>query len=104
MAPPVKIVAAEYLRKMFNDDLLWERAQTGEFTELVWREGHPSPKRSGEPFCTRSQVIRYLDRSNRLVAVVHQYLRPNGTVGGSGMPDPKRMFKNGVIYAVRAHP
>jgi len=26
-----------------------------------------------------------------MIAIVHQYLLPNGTLGGSGRPDPKRV-------------
>lgn len=33
------------------------------------------------------------------VALVHQYLRPDGTVGASGQPDPKWLLEDGVIYA-----
>jgi hypothetical protein len=104
MGLPLKIVPAADLRKIFNDLRLWERAQSGEYDEVVWRDGHPSPKRSGEPYCTRSQIIRYRDRSDRTVAIVHQYLRPDGTIGGAGRPDPKRLVRHGVIYAVTSPP
>jgi hypothetical protein len=25
-------------------------------------------------------------------------MRPDGTLGGSGLPDPKRLFKDGKVY------
>lgn len=34
------------------------------------------------------------------VAVVHRYLRPDGTLGASGKPDPKRVLHAGVVYGV----
>lgn len=52
-----------------------------------------------QPYCTHSQTFDYLDGDIR-VAVVHQYLAPDGvSLGGSGMPDPKYIELNGVIYA-----
>ena len=36
-----------------------------------------------------------------MVAEVHQYVRPDGSLGGSGLPDPKRLYKDGILYAVR---
>jgi len=49
---------------------------------------------------TRSQFIRYWNQSGRWVVEIHQYLRPDGTLGGSGKPDPKRLVIGNVIYAV----
>jgi hypothetical protein len=30
--------------------------------------------------------------------MVHQYLRPDGTLGASGLPDPKLVVHEGVVY------
>ena len=30
--------------------------------------------------------------------MVHLYFRPDGSIGGSGKPDPKWLFEDGVIY------
>jgi hypothetical protein len=50
------------------------------------------------PFCTRSQLISYLDDAGQEVARVHQYLQPDGTLGASGRPDPKRLLHDGILY------
>jgi hypothetical protein len=76
-------------------------AGDGTFSVLVVREGHPSPTKSGEPFCTRSQMLAYMNTSGHRMALVHQYLRPDGTIGASGQPDPKKMFYKGVLYSIR---
>jgi hypothetical protein len=34
------------------------------------------------------------------VAVMHQYLRPDGTIGASGQPDPKRLVVEGDVWYV----
>jgi len=35
------------------------------------------------------------------VALVHQYLRSDGTLGASGQPDPKRIVIGNVVYATK---
>jgi hypothetical protein len=99
-APKFIRVSAEELRQLFNDGGFWEKAKTGEFSVKLYREGHPSPKASGEPPCTRSQIIAYLDAQGRQVALVHQYLRKDGKLGGSGRPDPKKLFHQGQVYVL----
>jgi hypothetical protein len=47
-----------------------------------------APAESGQPPGTLSQRVRYFS-GKILVAVVHQYLLPNGRIGASGLPDPK---------------
>jgi hypothetical protein len=86
---------------MFNEGGYWEKLKSGGLHEKLFREGHPSPAKSGEPFCTRSQIVAYLDSRGRQVALVHQYLRRDGRIGGSGKPDPKKLFHEGVLYVVR---
>ncbi len=98
---PRILVSPEELRQLFNREQFWERAKDGQLVEKLDSEGHPSPRHSGEPPCTRSQIIAYLDSSGHRVAVVHQYLRKDGTLGGSGRPDPKKLFHDGKLYVLR---
>lgn len=74
------------------------RAETGQLMMRVLRDGHPSPPRAGLPFCTRSQIIAYLDAKGDEVGMAHRYLKPDGTLGASGRPDPKRLLVDGVLY------
>jgi hypothetical protein len=67
----------------------------------VKRNSVPATPPQGEPPNTKSQIIYYYDHENNPVAIVHQYLRPNGTIGASGLPDPKRLFIDGKIISVR---
>jgi hypothetical protein len=100
-SPPVRVVSATELRAMFNAGRYWQRAQTGELREVIVRDGHPSAPKATEPFCTRSQTIIYIDSGGRRIAVVHQYLRQDGTLGASGAPDPKKLWRDGVVYEAR---
>src|SRR6266700_671769 len=93
-------VPPEELRKLFNDGGYWELAKEGKLLEKVYFEAPPQ-KRSGEPPGTLSQIVAYLDGQGRQVAIIHQYLRKDGSLGGSGRPDPKKLFFKGNIYTVR---
>ena len=44
-------------------------------------------------------MVAYYEK-RRKVAMVHQYLRPDGTLGASGLPDPKRLLVNDLLYIV----
>lgn len=85
---------------MFNGGRYWERAKSGELRERIKKDGHPSPPSAPEPICTRSQIIAYFDDEDQKVALVHQYVRPDGSLGAAGRPDPKRLLEGGVLYAV----
>jgi hypothetical protein len=101
MANPRRInVPAETLRQMFNEGGYWELAKQGQLHEKPYSQGPPEP-RSGEPPGTLSQIVAYLDSQGRQVAIVHQYLRKDGSIGGSGKPDPKKLFHKGNLYVTR---
>lgn len=93
-------VPAETLRQIFNAAGYWELVKLGKLHEKIYSEAPPQ-EGSGEPPGTLSQIVAYLDSQGRQVAIVHQYLRKDGRLGGSGKPDPKKMFHGGRIYVVR---
>jgi hypothetical protein len=77
------------------------RIRNGELLEIIDSSGTPSP-RAGQPPGTLSQRVSYWESAGgslTKVAVVHRYLRPDGSLGASGLPDPKRVLHRGVIYA-----
>jgi hypothetical protein len=85
------------MRKMFNDGGYWEKVKAGELREVIMpHDDRPAPDH--QPPGTRSQMISYRDASDKEIARVHQYLRPDGTLGGRGKPDPKRLLHDGVLY------
>lgn len=86
---------------MFNDGKYWQRSQSGEFSVVVLEDRHPALTAAKEPHCTRSQMLSYRDSTGNEVARVHQYLRPDGTIGASGKPDPKRLYKDGQLYRLQ---
>ena len=86
---------------MFNDGRYHERAANGELLVSRRADRHPSPAPAREALCTRSQIVVYVDpTTGERVALAHQYLRPDGTLGAGGRPDPKHIWRGGVIYAL----
>ena len=86
---PFEYVTAEILRQHFNDDGIWQRVQAEELVALVNTDTHCVAPPLGDPVCTHSQTMHYYTHEAKLVAIVHQYQRPDGKLGASGLPDPK---------------
>ena len=85
------------MRRIFNENNVLGRVQSGELLAVVL-ESRNAPTESGQPPGTLSQSISYRDPDGNEIARVHQYLLIDGNLGGSGLPDPKRLFHNGVLY------
>ena len=88
------------IREKFNSCQFYERLQNNELTATIFKSRHRSP--ATEPECTLSQVLIYRDSDYKPVAMVHQYLRPDGEIGGSGKPDPKWIVVDDKVIALRA--
>lgn len=101
---PVEWVSEGVIRQLFNQINYLEKIATGQIVARRKRNSHLNPPPKGEPFCTYSQILYYYTKDESPVAVVHQYLRPDGTIGGSGLPDPKRLILPDKIIAVRSTP
>lgn len=83
---------------MFNEGRYHDRVTDGELLAVVESE-RPARLGSGQPPGTVSQMVWYFDSSLTRVALVHQYVRPDGTLGGSGRPDPKRLLlENEILF------
>ncbi|GAC1406778.1 MAG: hypothetical protein NVSMB52_20290 [Chloroflexota bacterium] len=95
---PHAIISRDELRQRFNEGGYVERLERGILTAHEVANNHPSAPLAQEPFCTASQLIEYRTAAGTPVAIVHQYLRPDGTLGLSGLPDPKMILDRGVLY------
>jgi hypothetical protein len=96
--PPRREVSPRELRRIFNEADFEGRARSADLQIRVLREHHPSAPKASVPFCTRSQSIAYLDANGDEVAMAHRYVQPDGTLGASGFPDPKRVLHRGMLY------
>ena len=98
--PPTKRVSSSVLRQLFNDSGYWEQCKNGQVHSILRKSKHPASPLAGEPICTQSQYITYVNIAGEKIAGVHQYLRPDGTIGLSGRPDPKEVLIDGVLYII----
>lgn len=96
---PVRKAEPAELRRILNELRLWERSQAGEILTRV-ASRRPPHRSSGQPPGTESQMVHYFRLHDlQRIAVVHQFVRPDGSIGGSGRPDPKRlMLETEIIY------
>ncbi len=85
---------------MFAKARILHRVKSGELHEKVTWQSHPAAPKAGEPFCTRSQTVSYFNSNGQRIALVHQYRRPDGSIGASGRPDPKSLLLDGVLYEI----
>ena len=103
MSPPlsdeVKYISKESICRMFNESQYPPMIAKGQLTPKLLRNAHlKKPEDRGEPYCTHSQMIRYSDKTGHWVVEVHQYFRPDKTIGGSGRPDPKRLRIGNTVF------
>lgn len=98
----VEWVTTDIIRHHFNNSQILEKVRLGELKSIIKRNSYLSTLPVGEPVCTHSQIVYYYTQEDEPIAVVHQYLRPDGTFGGSGLPDPKRLFLEDHIISVRS--
>lgn len=85
------------IRRIFNEEEYYERVQRNEILATI-ESSRPAQPAAGQPAGTLSQTAWYFDaKTLERLAFVHQYLRPDGTLGASGRPDPKRLLLENEI-------
>ena len=97
LEPPKRRITASEIRELCDTHRFFERLASGEFSSHIRRDLH-APETSGEPYCTRSQIVAYSNSSGKRVAIFHQYKRQSGELGASGKPDPKQLTVDGINY------
>ena len=85
---------------------LHAKAASGELTQVL-RAEYLTPATARQVPGTVSQLVAYYERlpngQKQLVAVVFQYLQPDGKLGASGKPDPKWLrLPDGVVIAAKS--
>ncbi len=61
-----------------------------------------NPEEINEPPGTLSLLVRVYNDALNFIAEAFFYLRPDGRIGASGRPDPKRMVVGNELLAVPA--
>ena len=86
------------MREMFHEHQCMQKLANGEFHSVLLKQRHSNPIKSKQQFCTHSQLVSIQDNDGEEIVRAHQYKKPDGTLGASGMPDPVRLFIGRVIY------
>jgi len=101
---PVVRASDEELRKLFNPAYL-ARVLNGELTvrnfgrQSLYQNPPQDKGREQEPDGTITGLVEIIDpATKRRVAVAHRLLRPDGSYGASGFPDPKMVLIGDIIY------
>jgi len=101
---PVEYVPPKALQDLFNAQDFTARATSGQIKIVIRKERHllfPVAEAKGMPRCTVGQFVEYLDDQGQWIAQAYQYVKPDGSLGASGKPDPKRIRQGGKIWALR---
>lgn len=105
---PVRSISDWELRDKFNSGGLLGRWKSGELYDVLVDSGDPRSRIPGHPPGTLSQRFQLVHRkTNRVVAELHWYLRPDFSIGGRarnaeglGDPDPKGLLEYHVWYRI----
>jgi hypothetical protein len=90
-------VSPDDLRDIFDRGRYSDRARSGELTERELVRGRPSLS-SARPPDAISRRVAYYDDAGSELAVAHELTLPDGTIVGSGRPDPMRVHVDGTLY------
>ena len=91
-------VDAWHLRCLLKRSGYLERVRSGDIETEIRRE-QPARSQYKQPPGSVSQEVYYYDGLEQ-VAKVHQFVLPDGTIGASGLPNPKRLRIDGVTYRI----
>ena len=95
----INYIPAPLIRQMFNESQYPQMILDGRLIPELLRDSPlKNPRRCGEPPGSRGQLIRYRNKSGQWLVEIFQYLRPDGTIGASGRPDPKRLRIGNTIF------
>ena len=98
--PPVLVQVDKWrLRRLFNSARFYERVLSRELSALVVYRRIPSPL-SNQPPGTMSEEVEYYS-ATEVVARVHQFVLPDGSLGASGRPDPKALVWEDTLYVLK---
>ena len=73
------------------------KVQSGEWTAHSL-ESRISMALTQETVEIKSVMLSYRDQDGNEMARIHQYERPDGSLAAGGLPDPKRLVQDGILY------
>ena len=97
LRPEIKRVTSVEMCKRFNEGGYWDKVKSGELTAHLLAS-NVSVMLTHETVEITSMMLSYRDQAGNEIARVHQFVRPDGSLAASGLPDPKRLLENGILY------
>ena len=99
-SPPPLLVGVPELELRQRFAPLLRRAERGALTIVVLEPADKlAPDAAQQAPGTLSQMVSFREPGcDNQVALAHRYLKPDGTIGGSGRPDPKLVLQDGILY------
>ena len=97
---PFERISLDEMRQKFNGSGHLENVKSGKWTAHVL-ESRVSDALTQEPVEITSLMLSYRDENGNEMCRVHQYQRPDGSLAASGLPDPKRLFLDGILYRLK---
>jgi len=89
------------IQEIFNNSQELQRLVSENVNRTQLKRKHlKEPREKNLPWCTHSESFRYQNDSETHSVVVHQYTLPDGGIGASGLPDPKRIRIFHMTYYV----
>lgn len=96
---PIQLVNEHTLRQLFDDEQILEGVGRGLITAISHSQSPASP-RSNQPEGTISELVDYF-HGHELIATAHRFVLPDGSIGASGLPDPKMVVSGGTMYLLQ---
>jgi len=96
---PPERVDRRTIREIFNDCQELQRLVSEKVNIATMKRSHlTNPEEKRLPWCTHSESLRFHNDSGTHSVLIHQYQLPDGTIGASGLPDPKQIKINEKVY------
>ena len=98
----IEYITEKAIQSLFNNSEYPEMITAGTLKRTLLKRSHlQNPDRGIGPYCTHSESHLYTSNDGQQFVIVHQYVRPDGTLGASGKPDPKKIKLEDRIYVKR---
>ena len=97
--PLVKVpITSVQLCEIFNKHYL-PMFQRGDLNITVIRSGTPDTT-ANQPAGTKSEIWELHTRQGKYIGKVHAYVKRDGTLSASGLPDPKELIHGNKRYVL----
>ena len=88
------------VREAFNAQQFEAKAKRGPISYRQEGKASPAPAHLNFPEGTVSRRVAVIGGNGKKLAICHQYLLPGGSIGASGLNDPKQVLVGDELWMV----